>query len=182
MTKMMSFTAFPLRLVCIVAVYYATLCIADSDSCGSCQQRQQGQFPLDLVDTVAAPGMTTKWTLRRATPSDVDTLTWIGINAFPHDPQWYYRYPHAKEFPEDHHSFTKLRYGEWLDSNEGSSCIIMLAECPSLEDPSVTKAVGMSLWRIPSQTSSHDDKEKSTYQCCLHSAIGDETNKAVLEL
>jgi hypothetical protein len=93
----------------------------------------------------------------------------LPIAAFPHDPQWAYRYPHAKRFPEDHHKYTKLRYGEWLAANEGHRYVIMVAECPSLEDPSVSKVVAFSIWRIPSPGGDDEgDVDRSKYLCVLN--------------
>ena len=101
--------------------------------------------------------MATSWTIRRAKASDLDALTWIAIDAFPHDPQWIYRYPHATEFPEDHLKYTQRRYGEWLEANTTPRCIIMVAECPSLEDPSVRKVVALSIWRLPDRGGAEGD-------------------------
>src|SRR3954452_13696313 len=87
--------------------------------------------------------------IRPALASDLDALTWIGLAAFPFEPQWPYRYPFAADFPEDHEKFTWIRYSEWLDAASTPDCIIMVAESPSLEDQNVTKVVGLSIWRIP---------------------------------
>jgi len=87
--------------------------------------------------------------IRPALASDLDALTWIGLAAFPFEPQWPYRYPFAAEFPEDHKKFTWIRYSEWLDAASTPECIIMVAESPSLEDQNITKVVGLSIWRIP---------------------------------
>ncbi|KAK3384585.1 hypothetical protein B0T24DRAFT_589129 [Lasiosphaeria ovina] len=94
-----------------------------------------GQSANLLQESLSGKEMTTNWKIRRAVASDIDALAWIAVNAFPHDPQWIYRYPHAREFPQDHRKYTKLRYGEWLAANDGPRCVIMVAECPSLEDP-----------------------------------------------
>ena len=112
---------------------------------------------------LASSTMATNWTIRRAVAADVDALTWIAIHAFPHDPQWIYRYPHAQEYPEDHQKYTKLRYREWLAANDGPHCIIMVAECPILEDPRVNKVAALSIWRIPNRRGGdgEEDREKS---------------------
>jgi len=87
--------------------------------------------------------------IRPAVASDLDALTWIGVAAFPYEPQWPYRYPFAADFPEEHHKFTRNRYAEWLDAARTGGCIIMVAESLSLEDPSTYKVIGLSIWRLP---------------------------------
>lgn len=106
--------------------------------------------------------LTRDLTLRPATLLDADALTKIGIAAFPYDPQWLYRYPYAKEYPEDHEKFTCERYREWLKAAEGPACSIMVVEInddsTGLERRSevevVKKVIAFSIWRKP-------DKKKS---------------------
>jgi len=88
-------------------------------------------------------------TVRKATYSDLDALTSIGIAAFPHEPQWPYRYPHAARFPKDHLKFTRLRYAEWIEASNSGDCAIMVAEAPSIDDENQYKVVSMSIWRLP---------------------------------
>ena len=88
-------------------------------------------------------------TIRQATDSDLDALSWIGISAFPHEPQWPYRYPYAAQFPRDHLMFTRIRYSEWIEASNTGDCVIMVAEVPSMEDESQSRVVSMSIWRIP---------------------------------
>jgi ribosomal protein S18 acetylase RimI-like enzyme len=87
--------------------------------------------------------------IRHAEASDLDALTRIGIAAFPYEPQWPYRYPFAADFPEDHWTFTRNRYSEWLDAAKMGDCAIIVAEISSLDDPSARKVVSLSIWRIP---------------------------------
>jgi len=98
--------------------------------------------------------------IRPALASDLDALTWIGLAAFPFEPQWPYRYPFAADFPEDHKKFTWIRYSEWLDAASTPECIIMVAESPSLEDQNVTKVVGLSIWRIPRRGPKGESNDK----------------------
>jgi hypothetical protein len=97
-------------------------------------------------------------TIRKATDSDLDALTWIGLSAFPHEPQWPYRYPHAAQFPKDHLKFTRLRYSEWIEAMNAGDCVIMVAEAPSIEDESQSRVVSLSIWRVPQVDKPASDK------------------------
>jgi len=98
--------------------------------------------------------------IRKATDSDLEALTWIGISAFPHEPQWPYRYPNATEYPEEHIRYTRMRYSEWLLSSAAGHCVIMVAEVPSRDDETQPMVISMSIWRIPQVGESARDKMK----------------------
>lgn len=99
-------------------------------------------------------------TVRFAQASDIEALTQIGIAAFPFEPQWPYRYPHRKQYPEEHYKHTKIRYTEWLAAATAKQCMIMVAEAPSIEDLAVRKVVALSIWRLPPQFEDRDDNHK----------------------
>ncbi|KAF2102646.1 acyl-CoA N-acyltransferase, partial [Rhizodiscina lignyota] len=88
-------------------------------------------------------------TIRPARLEDLDHLTYIGIHAFPLEPQWGYRYPFSKSFSEDHWKYTRERYREWLEAARMPQCEIMVAENTDPHDPTITKVVGLSIWRLP---------------------------------
>ena len=100
-------------------------------------------------------------TVREATHSDLGALTWIGIAAFPYEPQWPYRYPHAAQFPDDHLAFTKFRYSEWLEAAKTGDCVIMVGEVPSIEDERQSIVVSLSIWRVPQTQGGKIPNEKS---------------------
>lgn len=52
--------------------------------------------------------------LRHMHPADIDQVTTVAIAAFPYDPQWDYRYPHRKEFPEAHYKYVRLGFEEYM--------------------------------------------------------------------
>jgi GNAT superfamily N-acetyltransferase len=87
-------------------------------------------------------------TIRSIEPgdADLDALVDVVIQAFPHDPQWPYRYAYREEYPEDHYKYTRIYYAEYLDMTFAGQNTIMLAEAPSIEDPSVKKVIAMSIW------------------------------------
>jgi hypothetical protein len=105
--------------------------------------------------------------LRHAVASDLDALAWIGVAAFPYEPQWPYRYPFAVDFPEEHWTFTRNRYAEWLEAAKTGDCVIIVAESLSLEDPGTRKVIGLSIWRLPQldDTKSNDKSLKPDLIC-----------------
>lgn len=84
--------------------------------------------------------------IRSATESDLNSITWISVAALPADPVCPYRFPYRHEYPEDHIKYTRIRYREYMAAGDSA---IMVFECPSLEDPTVNKAVAFSIWQLP---------------------------------
>ena len=84
--------------------------------------------------------------IRPATESDLDAITWISIAALPADPVCPYRFPYMRDYPEDHAKYTRIRYEEYMAAGSNA---IMVFEAPSLEDPQVTKPVAFSIWQLP---------------------------------
>lgn len=78
--------------------------------------------------------------------ADLDAIVNIVIQAFPFDPQWGYRYCYRQQYPEDHYKFTQRYYADYLDMTFAGHNVIMLAETPSDEDPSVMKVIALSIW------------------------------------
>jgi hypothetical protein len=85
----------------------------------------------------------TRISIREAQSSDLDALTAIP-SAGPS-----YRYPYADQFPEDHHHYTRLQFSEILANAEVGAYAVMLAECPSIENPAIKEAAAMSVWMLP---------------------------------
>jgi GNAT superfamily N-acetyltransferase len=57
--------------------------------------------------------------LRNGTLADLDSILDIGLAAMPMDPQWNYRFPHRKAFPQDQRDATRKRYREFLENSHG---------------------------------------------------------------
>ena len=96
-------------------------------------------------------------TLRPAKYSDLEAMTQIAIAAFPHEPQWIYRYPYRREYPEDHYIYTRTRYLEWLSAAVTPACSIMVAEMRTDKDPKAAEVVAFSIWRLPGHSQDGDD-------------------------
>nr|XP_036574459.1 GNAT family [Colletotrichum truncatum]KAF6780894.1 GNAT family [Colletotrichum truncatum] len=84
--------------------------------------------------------------IRPATKSDLDAITWIAVAALPADPVCTYRFPYREQYPEDHTKYTRIRNEEYMMSGENA---FFVYECPSIEDPTVTKPVAYSIWQLP---------------------------------
>lgn len=78
--------------------------------------------------------------------ADLEAIVDIVIQAFDYDPQWQWRYPYRKEYPEDHYYYTRTYYADYLDMTFAGHNTIMLAEMPSDEDHSTLKVVAVSIW------------------------------------
>lgn len=84
--------------------------------------------------------------VRLAVDTDVDALTQIHIAALSPDPIFIYRFPHLKEYPDDHEKYTRARFEQVLPDK---SNVVMVYECPTTEDPTVVKPVAFSVWVLP---------------------------------
>ncbi|KAK3688255.1 hypothetical protein B0T22DRAFT_511595 [Podospora appendiculata] len=52
---------------------------------------------------------------RPGLPSDVDAVTKVLIKTMPLDPQWNYRFPLRREYPEDHYKYHRMLIEYFLD-------------------------------------------------------------------
>ncbi|MCJ1387862.1 hypothetical protein MMC18_000705 [Xylographa bjoerkii] len=84
--------------------------------------------------------------IRPATESDLDAITWIAVAATSDVPVNQYRSPYMHDYPEDYFKYTRIRYGEVLATGNGT---IMVFESPSHENPTVKKPVAFSIWLRP---------------------------------
>lgn len=87
--------------------------------------------------------------IREAQPSDLDALTAIRLSSVRNDPGSPYRYPYAQQFPDDHYHYTRVQFSEYLANVDVGAYAVMLAECPSNENPAIKEAVAMSVWMLP---------------------------------
>ncbi|MCJ1404944.1 hypothetical protein MMC11_008170 [Xylographa trunciseda] len=84
--------------------------------------------------------------IRLAKESDLDAIAWISVAALPADPVCPYRFPYMHLYPEDHVKFSRIRYTEYMAAGDN---VIMVFECPTIEDPAVHKPVAFSIWQLP---------------------------------
>jgi hypothetical protein len=89
-------------------------------------------------------------TLRQATAKDIDALRDIALAAMPMDPQWDYRFPRRKDYPQDTSYWTRRQYEDYLDSTKPKYCTMVIAvdvdgdEC----NPPTSKPVALAVWDI----------------------------------
>ena len=87
--------------------------------------------------------------VRPAQRSDLDTITRIALAAFSAGGAWPYRFPYAKQFPEDHWQFSRYRFAQFLEEAETGGFAVNVAELPSHEDPAKKVVVAYSVWKFP---------------------------------
>ncbi len=56
--------------------------------------------------------------IRLAKPADLDSLTRIAQAGFPDDPEWNYRFPYRREYPDDNWKWTRREYEGYLRQPE----------------------------------------------------------------
>jgi hypothetical protein len=64
---------------------------------------------------ISAPGSTLR--VRPAIPQDIDSMATIIYEAMPMDPQWDYRFPLRKKYPEDNYAYTRLMMKSMLEED-----------------------------------------------------------------
>lgn len=85
-------------------------------------------------------------TLRAATTDDLDHLADIVCAAFAMDPQWDYRFPHRKEYPEDNWRCTRLMCKNLMET---PGIAINVITIPTQNDgEEVHRPTAVAVWRL----------------------------------
>lgn len=88
-------------------------------------------------------------TLRQATADDIDDLTDLSCAALPLDPQWDYRFPRRKEYPEDNWKCTRSTYQTFMET---PGYLINIITIPAEKDGGlVQRAVALAVWVLPEE-------------------------------
>ncbi|KAJ2995557.1 hypothetical protein NUW58_g1239 [Xylaria curta] len=95
--------------------------------------------------------------IRPVAADDLEAIVNIVIKAFPYDEQFAYRYPYRQEYPEDHYTYTRLYYAEYLNTTFAGQNTIMVAETTDLENPEKTKVIALSIWDNPGDREPNPD-------------------------
>lgn len=95
--------------------------------------------------------------LRHGTLSDLESILHIGLSAMPMDPQWNYRFPHRRAFPQDQHDATRRRYREFLADERRYS--VWIAE--ALENGGLVP-VAFAVWDISNLTGGASRPQKAS--------------------
>ena len=84
--------------------------------------------------------------IRRASKLDLDAIVNVVLAAMPMDPQWDWRFPKRKQFPEDTKYFTKLKYAEFLHNIE--KWHVMVAEYWTEMPLSTSNIIAVAVWEV----------------------------------
>jgi hypothetical protein len=80
-----------------------------------------------------------------ATPDDLDSITDVMVSAFPMDPQWDYRFPYRREFPQDHWKYTRDMMEEFLHKDHFVTNIVTDGENTDFRS---RKAIAVAVWEL----------------------------------
>ena len=85
--------------------------------------------------------------IRPGLPSDVDAITNVVIKTMPLDPQWDYRFPLRKQFPDDHYKYTRMLFEYFLDPlfDDWAVMVVEDVDPASSEKP---KIAAISVWDV----------------------------------
>lgn len=81
--------------------------------------------------------------LRSGTISDLESILNIGLAAMPMDPQWDYRFPYGRAFPQDQRDATRRRYQDFLEHEDNWAVSIAEIVTSSHSSP-----IGFAVWDI----------------------------------
>lgn len=110
--------------------------------------------------------------LRRGTLSDLEAILHIGLAAMPMDPQWDYRFPYRRAFPQDQRDATRRRYREFLESELQYS--VYIAETFGSHGP---VPVAFAIWDISNLTQGSSRPSKAFTTKSTQSARRDASPK-----
>lgn len=78
--------------------------------------------------------------VRLATLKDLEDISSVARKAFPDDPEYDYRFPARKEYPDDHRTWITEEYREYLSQPE--KYIVVIVTSTENDD----RAVSLSVW------------------------------------
>ncbi|KAF2761731.1 hypothetical protein EJ05DRAFT_183075 [Pseudovirgaria hyperparasitica] len=84
--------------------------------------------------------------LRTATDEDLDHLATIMCAAFPADPQWDYRFPRRKDYPEDHYKATREMCESML--KEKGVCINVVTTPVKIKGKEYERPIALAVWEL----------------------------------
>lgn len=84
--------------------------------------------------------------IRRASRLDLDVIVDIIMAAMPMDPQWNWRFPRWREYPEDTRYFTMLKYDDFLQDVKNWQ--VMVAEAEDATRRTKATVIAVAVWEI----------------------------------
>ncbi|KAF2810817.1 acyl-CoA N-acyltransferase [Mytilinidion resinicola] len=94
-----------------------------------------------------------KLTLRLATKADLDDITKVAQAGFPDDPEFDYRFPERKKYPEDNWKWTRQEYEEYIDQPEKFAVLVVTAPVES-DGETANKPISLAVWDMSVLTNS----------------------------
>lgn len=82
--------------------------------------------------------------IRRATPADLEAMTWVLIGASPLDPVYPYRFPDRHLYPGEFAALCRRKCAEYL-----ATSTVVVCEMPIDDFGSATQVVAFSAWDMP---------------------------------
>ena len=83
--------------------------------------------------------------IRKATLDDFDNFLELVLKTLPDDPDWYYRFPYYKEYPEDYLKFTSILFKFFLDPSH-DDFEVMVSETSKIGSPNEIIMVSWAVW------------------------------------
>jgi hypothetical protein len=99
-----------------------------------------------LLSMPAPEEHTTGYTVRTARTTDVDDITEVVVSVFDQTPIYPYRFPGAKEYPEDYARHTRLHQSVYLANVDSGAYAGWVAEVPVKRNRS--KVIAYSYWQM----------------------------------
>lgn len=85
--------------------------------------------------------------IRPATLRDVDSIATIMYEAMPLDPQWDYRFPRRKDFPQDNYGYTRLSMKTMVEDKSNIVDVVTFPSPGLPEEDEVPAA--LAVWTAP---------------------------------
>ena len=92
-----------------------------------------------------------RWVLemRKATADDVDDIANIQCAAFPADPQWPYRFPGYRTYPEDTLECTRYMYHAFLNDHGNENTFVkIITDRGLVERVGPPKPIAVAVWKL----------------------------------
>jgi hypothetical protein len=83
---------------------------------------------------------------RLGLPADLEAVTDVIIRTMPLDPQWDYRFPYRRLYPEDHYKYTRMLFEYFLDPSYDDWLVMVVED--SAEPGGRPSVVSVGVWNV----------------------------------
>jgi hypothetical protein len=95
----------------------------------------------------AQPNDSGAFSLRAATEADLDDIANVAIAAFPDDPEFDYRFPYRKDYPEDNWKWTRREYQGYLAQPSKYAVLVAVTDVAT-EKGTISRAIALGVWDV----------------------------------